>query len=76
MENIEKLKRDILSFEEELKEIESKPKNTLGTDEKMKLDYRKMELLTSIENIEKYLKRLEFVEKVKNYENSSRNAQR
>lgn len=76
MENIEKLKRAILSFEEELKEIESKPKNTLGTDEKMKLDYRKMELLTSIENIEKYLKRLEFVEKVKNYENSSRNAQR
>ena len=76
MENIEKLKRAILSFEEELKEIESKPKNALGTDEKMKLDYRKMELLTSIENIEKYLKRLEFVEKVKNYENSSRNAQR
>ncbi|MBN1467439.1 MAG: hypothetical protein JXM74_02340 [Fusobacteriaceae bacterium] len=76
MENIEKLKRAILSFEEELKEIESIPKNTIGTDEKMKLDYRKMELLTSIENIEKYLKRLEFVEKVKNYENSSRNAQR
>ena len=75
MENIEKLKRAILSFEEELKEIESIPKNTIGTDEKMKLDYRKMELLTSIENIEKYLKRLEFVEKVKNYENSSRNAQ-
>lgn len=76
MENTEKLKRAILSFEEELKEIESIPKNTIGTDEKMKLDYRKMELLTSIENIEKYLKRLEFVEKVKNYENSSRNAQR
>ncbi len=76
MENIEKLKRAILSFEEELKEIESIPKNTIGIDEKMKLDYRKMELLTSIENIEKYLKRLEFVEKVKNYENSSRNAQR
>ena len=65
-----------MSFEEKSKEIESIPKNTIGTDEKMKLDYRKMELLTSIENIEKYLKRLEFVEKVKNYENSSRNAQR
>lgn len=74
MENIEKLKKAVEIFEQELKELEEKLRKNLNVDEKMKADYRKMEVLVSIENLTKYIKRLEYVEKVKNYENSSRNA--
>lgn len=74
MENIEKLKNAIIVFEKELAELDKKIKLDLNMDEKMKIDHRKMELLVSIENLNKYIKRLEFVEKVKSYENSSRNA--
>lgn len=74
MENIEKLKKAVEIFEKELKELEDKLRKNLNVDEKMKADYRKMEVLVSIENLTKYIKRLEYVEKVKNYENSSRNA--
>ena len=74
MENIEKLKKAVEIFEQELKELEEKLRKNLNVDEKMKADYRKMEVLVSIENLTKYIKRLEYVEKVKNYENSSRDA--
>ncbi len=74
MENIEKLKKAVEMFEQELKELEEKLRKNLNVDEKMKADHRKMEVLVSIENLTKYIKRLEYVEKVKNYENSSRNA--
>lgn len=74
MENIEKLKKAVEMFEQELKELEEKLRKNLNVDEKMKVDHRKMEVLVSIENLTKYIKRLEYVEKVKNYENSSRNA--
>lgn len=74
MKNIEKLKKAVEIFEQELKELEEKLRKNLNIDEKMKADYRKMEVLVSIENLTKYIKRLEYVEKVKNYENSSRNA--
>lgn len=73
MENIEKLKNALKAFEEELKEIEKKLKTELPMDEKLKAEFRRKELLESLANIEKYLKRLEFKEKVKKYENSSRN---
>ncbi len=74
MENIEKLKKAVEMFEQELKELEEKLRKNLNVDEKMKADHRKMEVLVSIENLTKYIKRLEYIEKVKNYENSSRNA--
>lgn len=74
MENVEKLKNAVIVFENELSELDKKLKTNLNIDEKMKADHRKMELLVSIENLNKYVKRLEFVEKVKSYENSSRNA--
>lgn len=74
MENIEKLKSAVVIFEMELKELEKKLKKELAVDEKMRADHRRMEVLLSIENLNKYIKRLEFVEKVKKYENSSRNA--
>lgn len=73
MENIDKLKNALKTFEEELKEIEKKLKTELPMDEKLKAEFRHRELLESLGNIEKYLKRLEFKEKVKKYENSSRN---
>lgn len=76
MENIVKLRNAITIFESELNQINQKLRANIGLEEKMKLDHRKMEVLVSIENLKKYIKRLEFVEKVKSYENSSRNAQR
>jgi hypothetical protein len=76
MENIVKLRNAITVFESELNQINQKLRGNIGLEEKMKLDHRKMEVLVSIENLKKYIKRLEFVEKVKEYENSSRNAQR
>ncbi len=75
MENIVKLRNAISIFESELNLINQKLRGNIGFEEKMKLDHRKMEVLVSIENLKKYIKRLEFVEKVKEYENSSRNAQ-
>lgn len=75
MENVVKLRNAISLFESELNQINQRLRGNIGTDEKMKLDHRKMEVLVSIENLKKYIKRLEFVEKVKEYENSSRNTQ-
>jgi len=75
MENIDKLKNAVLIFEKELEMLEHKLKKDLNVDEKMKIDFRKAEIAQSINNLTKYIKRLEFVEKVKKYENSSRNAQ-
>lgn len=75
MENLDKLKNAVLIFEKELEELEHKLKKDLNVDEKMKIDFRKAEIAQSINNLTKYIKRLEFVEKVKKYENSSRNAQ-
>ena len=74
MENVEELKKTIEIFEAELKELEEKLKEKLAVDEKMKADYRRMEVLVSIENLTKYINRLEYIEKVRKYENSSRNA--
>ncbi|MBP6467797.1 MAG: hypothetical protein KA277_07205 [Fusobacteriaceae bacterium] len=74
MENVEELKKTVEIFEAELKELEEKLKEKLAVDEKMKADYRRMEVLVSIENLTKYINRLEYIEKVRKYENSSRNA--
>ena len=74
MENVEELKKTVEIFEAELKELEEKLKGKLAVDEKMKADYRRMEVLVSIENLAKYINRLEYIEKVRKYENSSRNA--
>ncbi|MBU9916937.1 MAG: hypothetical protein KTQ14_00375 [Fusobacteriaceae bacterium] len=74
MENVEELKKTVEIFEAELKELEEKLKGKLAVDEKMKADYRRMEVLVSIENLTKYINRLEYIEKVRKYENSSRNA--
>jgi uncharacterized protein YPO0396 len=74
MENVEELKKTVEIFEAELKELEEKLKGKLAIDEKMKADYRRMEVLVSIENLTKYINRLEYIEKVRKYENSSRNA--
>ena len=74
MENVEELKKTVEILEAELKELEEKLKGKLAVDEKMKADYRRMEVLVSIENLTKYINRLEYIEKVRKYENSSRNA--
>ena len=74
MENVEELKKTVEIFEAELKELEEKLKGKLAVDEKMKADYRRMEVLVSIENLTKFINRLEYIEKVRKYENSSRNA--
>ena len=74
MENVEELKKTVEIFEAELKELEEKLKGKLAVDEKMKADYRRMEVLVSIENLTKYINRLEYIEKVRKYENSRRNA--
>ena len=74
MENVEELKKTVEIFEAELKELEEKLKEKLAVDEKMKAEYRRMEVLVSIENLTKYINRLEYIEKVRKYENSSRNA--
>lgn len=74
MENVEELKKTVEIFEAELKDLEEKLKGKLAVDEKMKADYRRMEVLVSIENLTKYINRLEYIEKVRKYENSSRNA--
>lgn len=74
MENVEELKKTVEIFEAELKELEEKLKEKLAVDEKMKADYRRMEVLVSIENLTRYINRLEYIEKVRKYENSSRNA--
>ena len=74
MENVEELKKTVEIFEAELKELEEKLKGKLAVDEKMKADYRRMEVLVSIENLTKYINRLEYIEKVRKYEHSSRNA--
>ena len=74
MENVEELKKTVEIFEAELKELEEKLKGKLAVDEKMKADYRRMEVLVSIENLTKYINSLEYIEKVRKYENSSRNA--
>ncbi len=74
MEYVEELKKTVEIFEAELKELEEKLKGKLAVDEKMKADYRRMEVLVSIENLTKYINRLEYIEKVRKYENSSRNA--
>ena len=74
MENVEELKKTVEIFEAELKELEEKLKGKLAVDEKMKADYRRMEVLVSIENLTKYINRLEYIDKVRKYENSSRNA--
>ncbi|BDU50249.1 hypothetical protein [Haliovirga abyssi] len=39
-----------------------------------KLNYRTKELTEEIKNIKSYLKRIDFVEKVRDYENNSRNS--
>ena len=74
MENVEEHKKTVEIFEAELKELEEKLTGKLAVDEKMKADYRRMEVLVSIENLTKYINRLEYIEKVRKYENSSRNA--
>ena len=74
MENVEEHKKTVEIFEAKLKELEEKLKEKLAVDEKMKADYRRMEVLVSIENLTKYINRLEYIEKVRKYENSSRNA--
>ena len=74
MENVEELKKTVEIFEAQLKELEEELKGKLAVDEKMKADDRRMEVLVSIENLTKYINRLEYIEKVRKYENSSRNA--
>ena len=64
MENVEELKKTVEIFEAELKELEEKLKGKLAVDEKMKADYRRMEVLVSIENLTKYINRLEYIEKL------------
>jgi hypothetical protein len=47
-------------------------KEYLPKMQRMKLEYERNDLLASIKNIEVYRKRLELIEKVRQYENNSR----
>lgn len=72
---IEKLKKVVNGMKLKLASINAKlGKEYLPRVERMKLEYENKEILTSINNLEKYIKRLELIEKVKNYENNSRNS--
>lgn len=74
MEKIEKLKKVVDMMKLKVASIERKLNKEFGPSgmEKMKLEFEKAELNTSISNIERYMKRLELIEKVKKYENNSR----
>lgn len=75
MNKIEKLKKVVNGMKLKLASINGKlGKEHLPRVERMKLEYENKEILNSINNLEKYIKRLELIEKVKNYENNSRNS--
>lgn len=73
MENISKLKKYKENALIRLSEIDNLLNSETEMIKQKALNYEKKELINSIDNIDKYLKKIELIEKVKQYENSSRN---
>lgn len=73
MEKIEKLKKVIDVLKVQVAGINRELAKEFGVSKtkRMKLEYEKVDKLKSLDNLEKYVRRLELIEKVKRYENNS-----
>ncbi len=76
----EKFEKSLLKKEKELNYLRNNIEGLKSNDELenriniMKLNYRTKELIEEMKNIKIYLKRIDFLEKVRDYENNSRNS--
>lgn len=75
MDKIEKLKKVEDTMKLKVGKINRElSKEYMPRIKRLRLEYEKNDLLASIKNIEIYRKRLELIEKVRKYENNSRNS--
>lgn len=76
----EEFEKSLIEKEKELYYLKNNIQKLKSNDElenrinTTKLNYRTKELTEEIKNIKSYLKRIDFLEKVRNYENNSRNS--
>ncbi len=78
MEKIEKVEKVIEMLKVQIAGVNRELSKEFGLSKtkKMKLEYERLDKQKSLDNLEKYAKRLELIEKVKRYENNSGRSKR
>ncbi len=78
MEKIEKVEKVIEMLKVQIAGVNRELSKEFGLSKtkKMKLEYERLDKQKSLDNLEKYVKRLELIEKVKRYENNSGRSKR